>query len=199
MSDEERSWPCACAGSTRRHVLELAVGFGLSVGATAEANAETPPEERRPVAGDRLVHAAGPKKNEPLLVDDLPLGGPQVMAFPMDAASGVVRSGSRFNEVAVVRLDPAQLADSTKSNAADGIVAYSAICSHEGCPVNMWEPERHNLFCSCHGSQFDPRDNGTVVDGPAPRRLAVLPLKVADGVVTVAAEFKGRLGIYKPS
>ena len=195
--EDEYSRPCNCGGSSRRKVLVSALALG--VGVTAEAAAETPANERRPVPGDQLVFSSGPNKDKPIRVEDLPLGGPQELAFPMDKASGEVRSGSRFNEVAVLRLDPEALSATSKAGAVDGVIAYSAICPHEGCPVSMWEPDRQNLFCSCHGSQFDPRDAATVVEGPAQRRLAMLPLKVEDGVLTVAAEFKGRVGIYRPS
>ena len=43
-------------------------------------------------------------------------------------------------------------------------------------------------------SQFDIYDGGKVVGGPAPRPLAMLPLEIVDGIVSVAAEFRGRVG-----
>jgi rieske iron-sulfur protein len=54
--------------------------------------------------------------------------------------------------------------------------------------------EAQRLMCFCHYSQFDPKDGARVVEGPAPRRLAALPLKLADGVLTVAGGFIGRVG-----
>ncbi|HIE72406.1 MAG TPA: (2Fe-2S)-binding protein, partial [Planctomycetes bacterium] len=53
---------------------------------------------------------------------------------------------------------------------------------------------QHELVCNCHGSTFDAGKNGEIVVGPATRRLAILPLKMADGNVTVAGGFSGRLG-----
>ena len=76
----------------------------------------------------------------------------------------------------------------------DGVVAYSAICTHQACPVNMWAKDRNAFVCSCHGSVFDPKNSAEVIDGPAPRPLPSLGLKVADGVVTVAAPFSSRVG-----
>jgi Rieske Fe-S protein len=50
------------------------------------------------------------------------------------------------------------------------------------------------LFCSCHGSVFDPRNAAQVLDDPAPRRLPGLGLKLEDRAPTVAARFSGRVG-----
>jgi Rieske Fe-S protein len=128
---------------------------------------------------------------------DLPIGGPQVLAYPQDAKSSVIRDGSRLNQVALVRLDPTELSEETLADAADGVVAYSAVCTHQGCPVSMWEDKAQTLFCSCHASEFDPRNGAEVVAGPAPRRLAALPLKAEDGVLIAAAEFSGRVGFKR--
>jgi Rieske Fe-S protein len=116
------------------------------------------------------------------------------MAYPQDPKTETVRTGSRLNQVLLVRLDPATLDADTAKHAADGVVAYSAVCTHQGCPVNMWKKEAGTLYCSCHGSQYDPAKGAQVVDGPAPRRLAVLPLAVEDGVLVATAEFSGRVG-----
>jgi Rieske Fe-S protein len=58
----------------------------------------------------------------------------------------------------------------------------------------MWSKEHNAFVCSCHGSIFDPRNGAEVIDGPAPRPLPALGLKLKDGVVTVAATFSGRVG-----
>ena len=48
---------------------------------------------------------------------DLKLGGPPVRAWPKDPNTSVVRNGSRLNEVLVIKLDPAELDDDTRSRA----------------------------------------------------------------------------------
>jgi rieske iron-sulfur protein len=179
----------------RRAVMGTAIGMvaGLSVEGAAEA-ATDDPKKARPKAGDRFVFFSGDRKGETIKPEDLPLGGPPMLAYPQDPATETVRSGSRLNQVALIRLDPASLGEDTRPRAADGVLAYSAVCTHQGCPVNMWKEDAQTLYCSCHGSQFDPRDEANVVDGPAPRRLAVLPLKVENGFVVAAGEFEGRIG-----
>ena len=89
----------------------------------------------------KLTFSFSPKENMRVNIikpQDLKLGGPPVLAWPKDPKTSVIRNGSRLNEVLVVRLDPAELDDETRAHAADGIVAYSAICAHAGCPVTAW-------------------------------------------------------------
>jgi Rieske Fe-S protein len=105
-----------------------------------------------------------------------------------------VRSGSRLNRVLLVRLESETLGDRTRPLAAAGVVAYSAICTHTGCEVVGWLPEERWLHCDCHDSRFDPRDNARVIDGPAPRSLPALPLKLVDQRLVVAGPFTSKVG-----
>jgi Rieske Fe-S protein len=159
--------------------------------ATAVVNDD---KQARPRKGDRLVFAYGERAGQVIGPNDLPRGGPQQLAFPMDPVSGVVRDGSLFNQVALVRLDPSALSGESRDQAAEGVVAYSAVCTHQGCPISMWHAQSRTLFCSCHASRFDPADRARVVDGPAPRRLPGLPLQLVDGMLMVAGEFSGSIG-----
>ncbi len=184
---------CGCDRSTRRDVLTIISLLALeAMAATARALAE--PASERPKEGDMLV-SIDSESPTPLEPKDIVLGGPQVFAWPMDPAAAVVRKGSRLNKVLLVRLDPATLVGATGERAAAGVVAYSAICPHAGCEVGGWDAEQKILECSCHYSHFDPREGATVVDGPAPRALPALPLKVVDGNLVVAKPFAGRVGI----
>lgn len=184
---------CGCGAVGRRG---LVIG-GAALLVTPVASVAAADNERRPKAGDVLVHSMGPKKGRPVELEDLPLGGPGVLAFPMDPESGTVLDGSRFNEVVVVRLDPASLGAETRQGAAGGVVVYSSICSHEACPVNMWNDYEKTLVCSCHGSMYDPREKAAVVFGPAPRRLAQLPIKLEGGRLVATGPFDGRVGAVR--
>jgi len=159
---------------------------------------DQPGSDERPQKADVLVFSEGEHAGEVIKPQDLKLGGPPVQAWPRDSKTSVVRKGSRLNEVLVIRLDPAELDDETRAYAAEGIVAYSAICSHAGCPVTGWlkgDAGDNDVFkCFCHNSEFDPRHSAQVVFGPAPRRLAALPLTTAGGSLTVAATFVGKVG-----
>jgi Rieske Fe-S protein len=133
----------------------------------------------------------------PLTPADVPGAGAPVVAWPMAGAGGIVRSDSRLNRSVLVRLAPEPLSARTRTRAALGVVAYSAVCTHSGCDVGSWFPGRELLHCECHESLFDPRDAARVIDGPAPRSLPALPLDVVEGRLTVAAPFTSRAG-YEP-
>jgi rieske iron-sulfur protein len=150
-------------------------------------------ENERPKEGDLLVSVESEAPTA-LGVADIPLGGPQILAWPMDPA-GVVRKGSRLNKVLLLRLDPATLTGVTGERAADGVVAYSAICPHAGCEISGWDAGQKILECSCHFSHYNPREAAAVIDGPTPRAPAALPLKVENGKLMVAKAFTGRVGI----
>ncbi|MDP9096020.1 MAG: hypothetical protein M3N26_05610, partial [Pseudomonadota bacterium] len=111
-------------------------------GLATVARAEPSPESRkRPQKDDHLVFASGGDEGKPIGPADLAEGGPQVLAWAADPVTGIVRDGSRLNQVLIVRLPADSLNDGTKPRAADGVVAYSAICSHAQCPVTEWRPE----------------------------------------------------------
>jgi Rieske Fe-S protein len=112
----------------------------------------------------------------------------------MHPATRRVRDGSRLNQLIVVRLPPASFTEETRARAADGIVAYSGVCTHTGCDVTDWYGDVQRFKCPCHESEFDPSDAARVVGGPAPSPLAALPLALVDGVLVVAGAFEGRVG-----
>jgi rieske iron-sulfur protein len=174
----------------RRTVLGLALTPLL--GQVAHA-ADDEAAAKPPAPDDHFVFLTGPKKGQTVLIEDLAVGGPQMQVYPV-APDGTVRNASRLNIVLLTRLDPATLKDDTKARAAEGVVAYSGVCTHQGCPVNMWSKERNAMVCSCHGSIFDPKNGAEVVFGPAPRPLPALGLKAKDGAVVVASVFSDTVG-----
>lgn len=181
----------------RRTLLQAAAATALawlapvSVG-TASASAQAS-RTARPVAGDHLVRN-GDDRAAPLTPADIVAGGAPVIAWPVTPADGVVRNGSRLNRILLVRLAPDGFSAKTAAAAADGIVAYSAICTHTGCEVGTFLAAEQQLYCECHQSRFDPRDQARVVDGPAPRNLPALPLRIEDGRLLVAGPFTTRPG-----
>ena len=180
----------------RRTLLKAALALTpwLVTRARADDAASAPdPTEMRPQLGDHFVFLEGPLEGKPVHVEDLELGGPQVQAYPADP-KGLVRDGSRLNLVLLARVGSEGLSEDTLARAADGVVAYSGVCTHQGCPVNMWEPDKKAFVCSCHGSTYNPRDDATLLFGPAPRSLPALPIKSDNGLLLVAGSFTSRLG-----
>src|SRR5439155_24864895 len=111
------------------------------------------PKTARPQEGDQFVFSSGDRDGQLVTPEYLPLGGPQQLAYPMDPRVKIVRNGSTLNLVALIRFDPAELADETRALAADGVVAYSAISTHQGCPVAMWPAQAKTPFCACQAAQ----------------------------------------------
>jgi Rieske Fe-S protein len=179
----------------RRAVLKLAaaVGLGLPVIHRVAAQGDDP-RRMRPQRDDRLVFASGERKGQTITLGDVPDGRPPLIAYPIDPTTRVVRDDSRLNQVLLVRLDPSGLGDDTRARAVDGLVAYSAVCTHTGCDIWDWQPGPRTIKCPCHFSEFDLKNDARVLNGPAPRRLPALPLKVIDGVPAVAGGFIGRPG-----
>ncbi|MGJ9411973.1 Rieske 2Fe-2S domain-containing protein [Aeromicrobium sp. CF4.19] len=94
--------------------------------------------------------------------------------------------------VIVVRMRPEDItAESGKENwGIDGILCFSKICTHVGCPISLWEQQTHHLLCPCHQSTFDLADNGKVIFGPAKRPVPQLPLGLDDeGYLIAMSDF----------
>ena len=99
--------------------------------------------------------------------------------------------------VLVMRLRPEDLIETEekKSWSYQGIVAYSKICTHVGCPVALYEQQTHNLLCPCHQSQFDVSDQAKVIFGPASRPLPQLPIAIDDeGYLVAQSDFLEPVG-----
>ena len=192
------------AEQTRRELLlgALATTACLGCSAPVRAGEDPPGSDERPQKGDVLVFSEGDSEGKLIKATDLTLGGPPVHAWPQDPKTSVIRSASRLNELLIIKLDPASLDEQTKARAVDGILAYSAICAHAGCPVTAWVKsdvgDQEVFKCMCHNSEYDPRAGAQVVFGPAPRRLAALPLALADGSLSVAGNFVGKVGGVQP-
>jgi ubiquinol-cytochrome c reductase iron-sulfur subunit len=104
----------------------------------------------------------------------------------------------------VIRLPPSQLhlPPHLKGYDANGILAYSRICTHAGCAITLYraplfQPDepRPALVCPCHYSTFDPATGGTVTFGPAGRDLPLLPVyEDSKGYLRAKGNFDGPVG-----
>lgn len=183
----------------RRRVLKSMCALGVGVSRVARSQAaDDGAAALPPQIDDLLAYAFGAKEGQVVAPADLTIGETQVFAFSMDPDTRLMRNGSRLNQMVVVRLDPDWLSEATRDRAADGIVAYSGVCTHTGCDITDWNAQHNRFQCPCHESQFDPGDGGRVVGGPAPWQLAAVPLKLVDGRLTVAGGFVGRVGFQQP-
>jgi ubiquinol-cytochrome c reductase iron-sulfur subunit len=174
-------------GISRRKLLAGAAGVagaGIGVAIVAPAASLGPNVSQRIDdspwhAGSRVVDEHG----APILADDV-VRGTFLTGFPDGASLRDVAA-----PVVIVRLAPEVLHLPAGRDPArwapEGILAYSKICTHAGCPIALYrrplypatEP-RPALVCPCHYSTFDPARGAQRIFGPAGRPLPQLPLAI---------------------
>lgn len=181
----------------RRDVLTG--GAGLILGGALltpkEAEAETAPEKLFPQAGDRIQGIKKDLKKLDLKPEMLEVGARPVEAFPFDPKAGVLRRKNRLNRMLVVRLDPKEMDEETLSRSVDGVLVFSALCTHRSCTIKSWKEEERILRCHCHLSEFAALSGGSVLSGPARRQLPMVPLGLDDeGFVIALDDFTRKPG-----
>lgn len=63
------------------------------------------------------------------------------------------------------------------------IKALTAVCTHQGCIVDLFSSEENNFGCPCHGSKFNL--SGGVVQGPADAPLKSFTTLFENNVLTI--------------
>ena len=123
--------------------------------------------------GVRLVEA---ETKRPLMLGDLRVGG--LLTVMPEGYEELGVEATATSPTVLIRLRPEEVRQpGGKENwTVDGHVAYSAICTHAGCPVKLYEQQTHHLFCPCHQSTFDVLDGCRVLFGPAARSLPQLAI-----------------------
>lgn len=146
--------------------------------ASADAFAQT--------ATSLLVDADAEDHFKPLRAADLAVAKP-LLAFPFDPKTGTPKNESRLNKIVLVRLPEDQMTAETRARSASGVLAYSSICTHQGCDVKTWMSKESVLACYCHASKFNLFDGAKVVSGPAPSPLPAIPLTLQGEFLAIAA------------
>jgi ubiquinol-cytochrome c reductase iron-sulfur subunit len=143
--------------------------------------------------GMRLMRDPG---MTPIKASDVTLGSVfHVLPEGIDKSEHVLEEKGKAS-VILISLDP-NLIQVPKERAwgHEGIVAYSKICTHVGCPVGLYEQQTHHLLCPCHQSTFDVTQDCKVIFGPAKRPLPQLEITVdSEGYLVSAAPFREAVG-----
>jgi ubiquinol-cytochrome c reductase iron-sulfur subunit len=193
VSDELATDEIEPAAVARRNLLvRAAVVSGVALGAAALL----PIKALGPSPGHKLLHT-GWRDGRQLVngdghlvrADDIPLDG-LVTAFPRGstAADGQI-------VVVRVRPDDLRLPADRSDWAPRGIIAYSKVCTHAGCPVGLYNAEAKELLCPCHQSAFDVLRGAQPRRGPAVWPLPQLPLEIGgDGVLRATGELSAPVG-----
>jgi ubiquinol-cytochrome c reductase iron-sulfur subunit len=139
---------------------------------------------------------------QPLRPEDL-IVGTLVSASP-EGLDKVQEEQGNQNErakasIILVRMRPgdikSQQAPAGQSWDYEGILAFSKICTHVGCPIALYQQRTHALLCPCHQSTFDLSDSGAVIFGPAARRMPQLPITIdSEGFLVAQSDFHEPVG-----
>ncbi len=138
----------------------------------------------------------------PIKPEDVPVGG-LVAAVPANLSEVEEEEGNLNARakaaIILVRMTPdeivSQQAPSGEVWDYEGILAFSKICTHVGCPIALYEQRTHHLLCPCHQSTFDLADSGNVVFGPAARQMPQLPITIdEDGYLVAVSDFQQPVG-----
>jgi len=155
-----------------------------------------------PLPGTSLRHTVWRKgmrllvygPNTPLRPADFAIPGQMITVVPdgyQDNLDALAKAAT-----IIIKFGPGQLLPPTVMNwTVDGIVAYSKICTHVGCPVALYEQTTHNILCPCHQSTFDATRGAKVIFGPAARPLPQLPLGTdAQGYLVATSDYHEPVG-----
>ncbi|MBE8472828.1 cytochrome bc1 complex Rieske iron-sulfur subunit [Streptomyces justiciae] len=158
-----------------------------------------------PLPGTKLRHTMWRKglqlvnmnTNEPLRPEDVAVG-----SLTFAKPEGLEEHDEEFQtEIAkaalmIVRIQPDNIKDKRELEwSHEGIVAYSKICTHVGCPISLYEQQTHHVLCPCHQSTFDLSDGARVIFGPAGHALPQLRIGVnEEGYLEALGDFEEPVG-----
>ncbi len=144
------------------------------------------------LAGGTRHHAnfalpAGPEPSSPTA----PSRSPRTSRSTSPAGSGATPTGTAIGPASAVPVGQARsFTDPASGNpawivhpTAATFVAFSAVCTHAGCPV-QYEQSNVQFVCPCHGGVYDAR-TGQVLQGPPPSPLPQIPVHVVAGQIRV--------------
>lgn len=139
----------------------------------------------------------------PIRPSDIPVGG-IVSAMPANLPEIQEHDGNlnaRAKDVVLlVRINPDEIRSQQGGTPEEpwdyeGILCFSKICTHVGCPIALYEQRTHHLLCPCHQSTFDLADSANVVFGPAARELPQLPIMLdKEGYLVARHAFQQPVG-----
>ena len=150
-----------------------------------------------PRPGDTLAHTRWKKGSRVVTPDGKPVaqGDLQVDGILTVFPDGATDDADSQTILINVGQSPMRLRPGRSDWSVNGIVAFSKVCTHAGCPVGLYRSTSHQLLCPCHQSTFDVLEGCRPVFGPAARPLPQLPLAVdAEGFLVAQGDYTEPVG-----
>ncbi|GAA2062522.1 ubiquinol-cytochrome c reductase iron-sulfur subunit [Leifsonia soli] len=147
--------------------------------------------DHAPLTRRTLVTIGGASAGAVLLAACTPGGGQSANGAGTGDSGGSSSGGGGTAEVSLASIPVGGAVSATLAGkpivvsqpSAGQVVAFSAVCTHQGCTV---APQGKEFDCPCHGSKFDAT-TGDVLNGPARDPLPKLKATVSGDSVTVSA------------
>ncbi|GAA3734519.1 ubiquinol-cytochrome c reductase iron-sulfur subunit [Spinactinospora alkalitolerans] len=184
----------------RRTLLLAMVPLGLAPIVLLRDTGPLPGEELRTTLWEDGMRMVVEGTEREILATDLQ-NGSMISALPKphDAEHGLSLNEQADTVVLLIKMAPSEFSPGMTEQQLDwthnGIIAYSKICTHVGCPAALYEQTTHRILCPCHQSTFDAANGAEVVFGPAHRPLPQLPVRVDDeGYLVAAGDFSAPVG-----
>jgi len=190
----------------RRDVLK---GACMLAGATAVVSigrvtpAFAAEQKDVPQVGDVFVFTEGPKKGTVVTVADVPVDPDKVITVQAATPDGKPREGDNCTAV-LYRTTPDKVPADMKTETVEGIMAYSAVCTHQGCMMTETHKTEEavpvfGIICPCHDALFDPLQDGKNTGGARSRTLPHFPIKSEGGKLVVSDVPSGYVGVKRGS
>ncbi|GAA1109139.1 Rieske 2Fe-2S domain-containing protein [Kitasatospora arboriphila] len=161
------------------------------------------PEDKLAHTGWELATPAKPLKlinmntNEPMKPEDI-VTGSLTFAKPegLEEDQEIFQEQIAKDALMIIRIAPEDLKDQKSADLGfEGILAYSKICTHVGCPISLYEQQTHHALCPCHQSTFDLADGARVIFGPAGHPLPQLKITTDEkGFLVATGDFQEPVG-----
>ncbi len=149
-----------------------------------------------PERHDSFVYADGPNKGKDVMVVDIVVDAPPITVQAKNGETGEVRPSEKAT-VLVYRVDPAKIPDDIRGDTVEGVIAYSALCTHQGCLLSDWDKATKQFICPCHNGLFDPLKGGVNTAGSPTRAIPQIPVKNHEGTLIVGDAIISWIGVKR--
>lgn len=148
-----------------------------------------------PQRGDTFVYSDGPNKGKEVMVADIVLDAPPITVQAKDE-TGTVRESEKAT-VLLYRVAPDNFPIDIKGDTVNGVIAFSAVCTHKGCMITDWDAANKQFVCPCHKAEFDPIQGGTNTGAMKTRDLPQIPVKDHDGKLMIGDAIVSWIGVKR--